>query len=561
MISNKYVDFYINQWEKGQISLNKERIQLIEFLREHILSRNDVFFDDEKIENCIKFTEKWYFPLQPFQKFIIAFVFLFLEQKNEDMDEVFISPYFREFFITLGRGGGKNGLISAITNFFLTPYHGIKKYDVSVVANSEDQAKVSFKEVYDMITDNDLYIKKGRRKSPFRRNKSEIEGIATKSIFRFNTSNAKTKDGGREGCVIFDEVHEYENSDIVNVKRGGLGKVPHGRTFYIGTDGHVREGFMDNLKDRALEILSGSDVDDRLFPFICKLDDKDEVNDKNMWEKANPMFHKPFSNYSFTLHDEVSNEYKKISKDISLRVEFMTKRMNLPEEDEEKMIATRDQIMATFQEIPDLTDKQCIGGLDFATMKDFAAVGLLFREDEKYIWLTHSFARKGFLDAVELKPPIYEWEERGLLTIVDEPTIDPRHCIEWFSKMREKYAMEKVILDNYRMEFLRPLFDDYGIDYEVIKNPPSIHGLLAPRIDDMFANENIIYGDNPLMRWYTNNVLVRMKADGNRVFEKKEKVRRKTDGFHAFVHALYRADELLEYDVDESLEFLSTFNI
>jgi len=121
--------------------------------------------------------------------------------------------------------------------------------------------------------------------------------------------------------------------------------------------------------------------------------------------------------------------------------------------------------------------------------------------------------------------------------------------------------MEKVILDNYRMEFLRPLFDDYGIDYEVIKNPPSIHGLLAPRIDDMFANENIIYGDNPLMRWYTNNVLVRMKADGNRVFEKKEKVRRKTDGFHAFVHALYRADELLEYDVDESLEFLSTFNI
>ncbi len=40
----------------------------------------------------------------------------------------------------MARGGGKNGLISGICSFLLTPMHGIKNYNISTVA-SEDQAK------------------------------------------------------------------------------------------------------------------------------------------------------------------------------------------------------------------------------------------------------------------------------------------------------------------------------------------------------------------------------------------------------------------------------------
>ncbi|MFQ3843026.1 hypothetical protein AABD41_00055 [Staphylococcus pseudoxylosus] len=39
---------------------------------------------------------------------------------------------------------------------------------------------------------------------------------------------------------FFDEIAIYESADMVNVKRGGLGKVPHDRAFYISTDGFVR---------------------------------------------------------------------------------------------------------------------------------------------------------------------------------------------------------------------------------------------------------------------------------------------------------------------------------
>ena len=274
MIHNKYVDEYIQQWREGKIIFNQERIDLINYLENDVLTKDNIHFEDDKIEKCIKFIEKWYFPTQPFQRFIIAFFFL--------MDDEEESPYFTEFALFMGRGAGKNGFISAISDFLTTPIHGIKKYDISIVANSEEQAKTSFNEVYDVLLEHKRNKTGERPKAPYEVSKTEIKNRSTGSIIRYNTSNTKTKDGGREGCVIFDEIAIYETADMVNVKRGGLGKVIHDRTFYISTDGFVREGFMDQMKERITEVLKRNNPNDRIFPFYCKLDDPKEIDDEQM---------------------------------------------------------------------------------------------------------------------------------------------------------------------------------------------------------------------------------------------------------------------------------------
>ena len=74
---NKYVKFYIDKYKNGEIVFNKERQLLVEYLEQNILHREDLHFDEEQIERCITFIERFYFKLQPFQKFLIAFVFLF----------------------------------------------------------------------------------------------------------------------------------------------------------------------------------------------------------------------------------------------------------------------------------------------------------------------------------------------------------------------------------------------------------------------------------------------------------------------------------------------------
>lgn len=534
---NKHIKYYKEQYNKGEIKVSKYVVMLFDYLDKHVLNRDDIYFDNEMHDNYIKFTEKHYFPLQPFQKFITAFVFLYYKDGDH--------PFFAQFFLYMARGAGKNGLISSLVHFLISDLHGIDNYNVSIVANSEQQAKTSFNEVYDII---DMAEDDSALRTLFNHKKAEIKGT-NGSTMKYHTSNAKTKDSLRDGCVIYDEVHEYADSQIVDVFSSGLGKVKHAREFFITTDGFVRGGYLDDMKKRAINVLKGEALDDHLFVFMATLDEDSEMDDEDNWQKANPMFNKPLTPYAEELFRTVKRQYVSLGNSKpSARIRFMTKRMNSPAEDLETSVATWEEIEATNKPFPDLENKSCIGGIDFASIRDFLAVGLLFKIDGEYIWKTHSFARKGFLDNVELKPPIYEWQEQGLLTIVDEPVISVQHAVDWFVSMRERYGLKTIVADTYRLDLVKSALEAEGFEIMYIRTK-GIESLLAPRIETMFAERKVTFGDNPLMRWYTNNVTVTMDKKGNKTYGKKDENRRKTDGFHAFIHALYR-DDLIEEEVD-----------
>lgn len=558
----RFVQDYIDDFEKGRILLNRERIDLFLYIDREIIPRlekGELFFDEKQIENCIKFIEKWFFKLENFQKFILSFVFLKWSDGGSNV--------YKKFLIMMGRGAGKNGLLSGLIAYLLTPFHGIKNYNVSLVANSEEQAKTSFEEIYNTIEVNE------KLKELFYNTKTEIRSLQTHAVMKFRTSNGNTKDGLRDGMVVFDEIHQYESNKDVRVHLSGLGKVPHAREFYIGTDGYVREGFSDGMIEKGLKVLRGEARFNSLFPFICRLDNEREVDDEEEWQKANPMFHKPMGEYARGLFEIVREQYEDLQDDPSNREEFMTKRMNLPVSDVERSVASHEELVATKREPEDMRGEMCIGGLDYAAIRDFAAVGLLFKRGEDYVWLSHSFVRKEFVDTYygysrpkdkingkKQYAPIKKWEEQGFLTVVDENSISPKHIVDWFVRMRDEegYDLQRIISDNFRMEILKPLFEEEGFEVlaknqfsapagyqiEIVRNPRAIDSLLAPRIETAFANHHVVFGDNDMMRWYTNNVLRRLKADGNVEYVKKEDTRRKTDGFKAFEYAMYRADEL-----------------
>ena len=140
---NEHVLHYIEEWRTDKIVLNKERVLLINYLETHIFTRDDIYFDNEMIEDCIKFIEKWYFPLRDFQKFIIAFIFLYYKEDR--------ALFYEEFLIMMARGAGKNGLFSGVLHFLVSPLHNIPNYNISLVANKEQQAKISFEEIYRAI--------------------------------------------------------------------------------------------------------------------------------------------------------------------------------------------------------------------------------------------------------------------------------------------------------------------------------------------------------------------------------------------------------------------------
>ena len=141
----------------------------------------------------------------------------------------------------------------------------------------------SWNDVYNILEDN-----KNQMKKFFYWNKEVIRNTKTGSEFRYRTSNAKTKDGGRPGKVDFDEYHAYENYKLIDVATTGLGKQQYPRRTIMSTDGLVRGGPLDDLKDKCDKILNGEIPDNGTLPFLCRLDKDEEVDNKTNWTKPNP---------------------------------------------------------------------------------------------------------------------------------------------------------------------------------------------------------------------------------------------------------------------------------
>lgn len=542
--------------------VNQERKDLFEYLRRDVLSDKTLYFDEKQIDNFVRFTERWFFKLRPFQKFLICFIFLYHDDGTN---------YYRDFLWMMGRGSGKNGLISAVSSFLISEFHGVRNYNGTIVANSEEQAKTSVDEINDAINMAGHEI----LKKVFYNTNTKIQSRKTNSVLKYRTSNGNTKDGLRDGFVIFDEIHEYQNSKDVQVHISGLGKRHNPRVFYIGTDGYVRDGFIDMKKKQARKVLDGKAAPSFLFPWICKLDSRDEKDDPTMWQKSVPMIAEPVTGYAKDLLREINIDYDALVDEPSGEEEFMTKRMDIPSVSMESSVAPYEEISATNVPIPeDIEGRQAIAAIDFASVRDFVAAAVTIKYNGKLVTLEHQWALKSFCDKYygysrkrgtatpnkRIDIPLHEWEEAGHITVLNESAIDPNHAINWLLEMRDKFQIETVVLDNYRAVLYRKLLEDEGFEVIVIRSPMAIDGLLATIIDDGFPKQRFIWGDNPLLRWNANNVKVKTDARGNKQYLKKEEVKRKTDGFKAWEYTLYAIDKISDVDVSQELDAMASLD-
>lgn len=527
-----FIDDYLIAIEKGEIETSKEIKMMANFVR---LKLNDpnVFIDYKKIEEAIRIIHK-YFPYEliMWEKFVLAIAHCYY--KDDD------TVVFNEIFILMARGNGKNGLISPLTFYFSTHYHGIKGYDVEIIANSEDQAMTSFNDIYTVLEENELKLKKF-----FYKTKEQIINRKTKSRIKYYTSNAKTKDSLRSACLIFDEVHAYETYDQIKVFTSGLGKKKHSRTFYITTNGNVRGGVLDDYLELSDKILKGEIKNSRMLPMLFKLDHEDEVHDRSKWEKANPSIrHFP------QLRLEIETQYEKMKHQPQLAMEFMTKRMNMPAQDSYTAVAEWEQIQATNQpfDLQKFKGMQCIGAIDYASVKDFCSVGLLFKKDGKRYLHEHTFICHKALK-VKSRPIKFDVDmavEKGLVTIIKDESIKASYIADWFLRMAKQFKIVDIATDSYRASILEEEFTKNGLPLTQVRSGPISHTKIAPLVEVMFANNEIVFGDNMTMRWYTNNTYVDMDAKGNKTFKKIEPKTRKTDGFFMLLHALLIDEKVVE---------------
>lgn len=521
---------YIDLVEKRKINVCKEQKQLVKLVK-NAFKNEKLTVNYEDLQRYMSYQKYFPFNLFEWESFCFALHNCVFREDGESR--------WSDLFILCGRGAGKNGFLS-FEGFCMTT-NGIPQYDIDICATSEEQAKTSFDEIH-AILENPQYRK--RFKSNFKWTLSAIENTKTHSKIKYRTNNAKGKDGLRSGAVFFDEVHAYENWDNINVFTTGLGKKPQPRRTYVTTNGDVRDGVLDNMILKAQKILKGELPDNGFLPFICKLDNENEVDNIESWEKANPSLR-----YMPTLREQMLREYQDYKIDPVINCAFMTKRMNIPKGKADQEVTSWENILKTNREVPDLTGKTCMCGIDFTKTTDFMSAFLLFKQKETYYGIHHSWFCNRSNDKHRIKIPLNQMVERGLLTIVDDVEVHPHLVTDWIAEMNKVYDIDKVAIDSFRYALLTRELADIGFEAKEKKVKlvrPSDIMLIQPKINSMFATGQIVWGDDPLMRWFTNNAKLEPAQNNNYKYGKIEPKSRKTDGFMAFVAACTLESEIPE---------------
>lgn len=530
-----YIDSYIDGCRSGEIIVNND-ILLAHDLIEYKLDDDDVFIDTAKINKAVELIERYFeISLFDWELFVIALIHCYYKSND--------TVVFDEILIETGRGNGKNGFISPVGWYLTTHYHGINGYNIDIIANSQDQSGTSFNDIYDVLEKHWTKLKKF-----FYKTKEVITNLITKSYIKYNTSNARTKDGKRSACLIFDEIHEYENYDMISVFTSGFGKRKHSRIFYITTNGHIREGVLDDKLKLSHDVLNGTIKDLGLLPLLYHIDNEEEALNPEMWHKANPSL-----KYLPELKKQMDKEFIQMKYTPSVERDFYTKRMNWPKSNADIAVTDWDNIAATNKPIPDLKGRQCVVGIDYTKINDLASVDLHFRDGDIRYKISHSWLCLKSADLKRLKIPWQQWADDGLLTLVDDVEINPVLLANYILEQMQYYDIKGVAVDSYRYALLAKALKDIGIDKEhknIYLVRPSDIMKIVPVIDSVLVNQNLVVGNNPLYRWATNNtkLIVSGKKQGtdtgNYYYGKIEGKSRKTDPFLASVHSFVIEDWL-----------------
>ena len=522
---------YIELVESGTPRACPEQHALVAMVRK-AFATEDLRVDRKQLDNYLGLQKYFQFRLFPWEKFLMA-----LWDCTYRPDGW---PRWKTLFCMVGRGAGKDGLIAFDSACAISPYNPVGHYNVDICANNEDQATQPCRDLVEVLETPKHEVK---LKKHFYHTKELIQGRKNKGVMKGRTNNPKGRDGMRSGKIIFNEVHAYENYDNIKVFVTGLGKVDQPRIGYFTSNGDVSDGPLDDKLAQARRILFEGEDDGGMLPFICCLENREQVHDPDNWYMANPSLA-----YRPTLLQETADEYKEWLEHPEQNGDFLTKRMGLRAGQKEISVTDYEKVKATNRPLPDLSGWSCIVGLDYAELSDWAAVNLHFRQGVQRFDINHAWICTQSKTLPRVKAPWRAWAEAGHCTVVDDVSISPDLLADYIRQAAMVYNVKLLAMDHYRWtlvsESMRKIGFDANDKNRVKLVRPSDIMQVEPVIQECFDRGLFTWGDNPCLRWAVNNTK-RIRSSkklgvdtGNFIYAKIEAKSRKTDPWMALVASM-----------------------
>ena len=318
--------------------------------------------------------------------------------------------------------------------------------------------------------------------------------------------------------------------------RNSMGMRSQPMTIYITTAGYELNGPLVEMIATARGVLSHyeNNENERTFYYLAAMDSENEIDDPELWIKANP-------NFPMMQGLNMLSSWKSSRRVPGEKLDWITKVFNIFSESSDLSFLDNETILSNAENHIDLDELKLIrpvAGFDLSETEDFTAVTLEFPLPDGRIYLmSHSFVPQSKYDKdVDRQPTYRKWEAEGDLTIIPGKIVDYEYILNYIKEKDKEYRIRQINYDPAKAIFLQSALEQEGFTLEVTRQGFTTLGGPTQNFKELMIANKVVFNNNSMLKWYMSNAtLVRDRNDNFMIT--KANHNRKIDGLAAALNA------------------------
>lgn len=287
-------------------------------------------------------------------------------------------------YLIVARGAAKSMYAECIQNYFLnvdtSTTHQITtaptmKQAEEVMAPFRTAIVQSRGPLYKFLTEGSIQNTTGNRgnRQKLVATKKGIENFLTGSLLEIRPMSINKLQGLRPKISTVDEWLSGDiREDVIGSIEQGASKIDDYLIVAISSEGTVRNGAGDTIKMELMDILKGDYINPHVSIWYYRMDSVEEINNPDLWMKANPNLGKTVSYETYQLDVERAENAPAARNDI------LAKRFGIPMEGYTYFFTYEETLPHKKR---DYWQMPCAMGADLSQGDDFCAFTFLFPFD------------------------------------------------------------------------------------------------------------------------------------------------------------------------------------
>lgn len=448
-------------------------------------------------------------------------------------------------YLIVARGAAKSMYGSCIQNFFLnvdtTTTHQITtaptmKQAEEVMSPIRTSITRSRGPLFQFLTEGSIQNTTGSKANRMKlaSTKKGIENFLTGSLLEIRPMSINKLQGLRCKISTVDEWLSGDiREDVIGAIEQGASKLDDYLIVAMSSEGTVRNGSGDTIKMELMDILKGEYVNPHVSIWYYKLDSIEEVNNPEMWPKANPNLGKTVS------YETYQQDVERAEKAPAARNDILAKRFGIPMEGYTYYFTYEETIPHRKR---DYWQMPCSLGCDLSQGDDFCAFTFIFPlGNERFGIKTRNYISSSTLmklpAAMRIKYDQFMME--GSLIVLDGTTLDMMEVYEDLDNHINEcgYDVRSLGFDPYNAkEFVERWKSENGpFGIEKVIQGAKTESVPLGELKKLSEERKLLF-DEELMMFAMGNCITLEDTNGNRKLLKK-RYEQKIDAVAAMMDA------------------------